>query len=311
MSQISKPHAPVKSQKHPGTLAKKLSLKEGYALSADGTRIYYKSLGQGLPIVLCNGMGVGTFFWKYFEAYFKDHFQVITWDYRGHGRSEEPKNEEKAHIEALVDDCYAVTKKLKLKNALYMGHSLGTVVIFEFYRRYPKRVAGLVSCFGTFGRPMDFFYNSPFSRHIFEILSTLGLHFPGPSNFISKLLIKNPLSFQMGGLLKMVNTGLAKKEDMEKYINHIVDLNPLFFSKLSRSFQAHSSEEILGKIQVPTLIIAGEDDTFTPAWISKKMHRIIPGSELFVIRKGSHAALIEQPELINLRVEKFIRDRIV
>ncbi|MCB1214352.1 MAG: alpha/beta hydrolase [Deltaproteobacteria bacterium] len=312
---MSKTKAPkkatsTKSRKHPGTLAKKLYLKEGYAKSSDGTKIYYQSIGQGSPIVLCNGMGVGTFFWKYFQEDFKDRYQVVTWDYRGHGASEVPKNPDHSRVEDLVDDCLAVTKALGLQKPIFIGHSLGSLVIFEFYRRYPTKVRGLVSCFGTFGRPMDFFYNSPLSRHIFEILTTFGLYFPGPSNWISRLLVKNPFSFQMGGILKLVNTGLANKEDMDQYINHIVDRDPLFFTKLSRNVQNHSSEDLLDKIKVPTLIIAGEEDIFTPAWIGKKMHRIIPDSELFVIRKGSHAALIEQPDLINLRIEKFLKERV-
>lgn len=287
-----------------------MRLHEGFTSSFDGTEIFYRSIGLGYPIVLCNGMGVSTFFWKYLENYFKHNFQVITWDYRGHGRSGPPVDTKHVNVRSLVEDCKAVCDELKIKKALFIGHSLGTQVVLEFYRQYPQYVGGVVSCLGTFGRPMDFFYNSSISKYLFEILSSIGLLFPKQSNFISTLLIKNPLWFQLGGLLKMINTGMANKNDAQQYMDHILSLEPEFFAKLTRSVQAHTAESVLKTITVPTLVIGGEYDTFTPVWLAKKMHRVIPNSELFIIRKGSHAALVEQPELINLRIEKFIRERI-
>ncbi|MFO1464465.1 MAG: alpha/beta hydrolase [bacterium] len=310
---MSKSKAPRKAvtQKNPGKLAQLIRLREGFTKSADGTAIYYKSVGFGFPIVLCNGMGVSTFFWKYFENAFKHHFQVITWDYRGHGRSAAPKNRDNVSVEALVEDCKAVCDELKIKKALFIGHSLGTQVVLEFYRRHARYVAGIVSCLGTFGRPMDYFYNSPLSKYIFEVFTALGLLFPKQSNFVSQLLIRNPFWYQLGGLLKMINTGMASKTDAQKYVDHILSLDPQFFVKLSRSVQAHSAEDMLKRLKVPTLIIGGENDTFTPVWLAKKMHRVIPRSELILVKNGSHAALVEQPELINLRIEKFLRERIL
>lgn len=299
------------SKKNSGTLAQLVRLKEGFTQSFDGTEIYYKSVGLGYPVVLCNGMGVSTFFWKYLENDFKHNFQVVTWDYRGHGRSAPPINKKNVSVHALVEDCRAVLEELKIKKALFVGHSLGTQVVLEFYRVFPKYVGGIVSCLGTFGRPMDFFYNSPISKYAFELFSSLGLLFPKASNVVSKFLIKNPFWYQLGGLLKMINTGMASKSDAQEYMDHILSLDPEFFAKLSRSVQAHTAEGVLNHIKVPTLIIGAENDAFTPVWLAKKMHRIIPNSELFVIRKGSHAALVEQPELINLRIEKFLRERVL
>jgi pimeloyl-ACP methyl ester carboxylesterase len=61
---------------------------------------------------------------------------------------------------------------------------------------------------------------------------------------------------------------------------------------------------------VPTLVVAGERDLFTPRHLSLEMAQRIRGAELLEIPRGSHAALIEQPELVNLRLEKFLRERV-
>ena len=299
------------TQKKSGRLARILDSKEGHAVSRDGTRIYYKSVGRGLPIVLCNGMGVSTFFWKYFVNTFKNEFQVVIWDYRGHGHSDLPAHKDNISVEALAEDCIAVCDALKIKSAVFIGHSLGAQVGLEVYRKAPQRVAAYISCLGTFGRPMDFFYNFPLSKYIFELFTGISLAFPKQSRIFTQLLIRNPFWYELGGILKVINTGMASRSDAQEYIDHFLKLETEFITQLSRKMQAHSSEDVLKALKVPALLIGGEYDTFTPAWLAKKMHRIIPDSELFIIKKGSHAALVEQPELINLRIEKFIKERVL
>jgi pimeloyl-ACP methyl ester carboxylesterase len=72
----------------------------------------------------------------------------------------------------------------------------------------------------------------------------------------------------------------------------------------------YDAEPILKNIKVPTLIFAADQDQFTPVWLSKKMHRLIPKSEILILKKATHVGLIEQPELLNLRIEKFLTDRL-
>ncbi len=296
--------------KRRGKLAELVFLKEGKVKSFDGTLIHYKSIGQGLPIVCCNGFGVNTFFWKYLENHFKQNYQVITWDYRGHGNSASPKDLTNASMDALLFDCKAVLNKLKVKKAIFVGFSLGSQIILEFYKRYPKSVKALIPCLGTYGKPIDTFYNTHLSKYLYQIVTLIGTAFPKQSNLLGRFLLQNPFWYELGGVLKMVNTGLANKEDVKKYVDHIVKLDPKFFAILLQSIGQHTVENILKKIKVPTLIIGAEQDQFTPVWIAKKMHRTIPKSELFIIKNATHAALLEQPELINLRIEKFLRDRI-
>ncbi len=302
---------PQKTSKNRGKLAQLVRLKEGFTKSSDGTQIYYKSVGVGIPIICNNGMGVSTFFWKYLENNFKHDFQVITWDYRGHGLSEVPTRKKPLSILSLVEDCKAILDILELDKVIMLGHSIGTQVMLEFYNKYPTHVWGMVSCMGTLGRPMDSFYNSPLSKYIFEAVTLIGTLFPKQGAALTAVLLKNPFWFELGGLLKMVNTGMAQKKEVQKYIDHIIGIDPEFFTRLTKSVQAHSAEYILKKIKVPFLIFGAEDDYFTPVWIAKKMHRVVQGSELQIVKKGSHAALVEQPELFNLRIEKFIKERIV
>lgn len=285
--------------------------EEGFAKSRDGTKIWYKSVGRGTPIICCNGLGCSTFYFNYLEDYFKYTNQVITWDYRGHGQSEKPHSRKHDTITALTDDLRAVMETLDIKRAVMIGHSMGSQVIYEFYSRYPQRCLALISCFGTFEKPIDTFLDSPFSKYVFEVIYVFNHLFPRLSNVIGTLMLKNPLWFQVGAMLKIMKPYLVDKEILRQYINHIVNVDPIFLSNLTKSMQQHSSEESLKKIKVPTLIIGADEDNFTPVWLAKKMHHLIPESELFVVKKASHVALVEQPELINLRIEKFLNERLM
>ena len=86
------------------------------------------------------------------------------------------------------------------------------------------------------------------------------------------------------------------------------DVLPEIFFEMAYWMANHSCEELLPEIRVPVLIVAGSKDTFTPVWASEKMLREIPDAEMLYIKEGSHAGIVEHPELINLRFEKFLRD---
>lgn len=291
-------------------LAELVTYKEGFAKSADGTKIWYQSDGKGLPLVFVNGLGCSTFYWKHIVSHFKTKAQVVQFDWRAHGQSQEPKNPEHMTMDHLAEDLRAVFDALKIKKAVLLGHSMGIQVLFDFYSRYPKRVMALIPCFGTFGRPIDTFYNLNISKYVFEGIYLFNHIFPKASSRIGALLVNNPFWYQIGGLLKMHNPGLADRKVLREYLDHFTSIDPILLTKLTRSMQDYSAESILKNIQVPTLIFAADHDQFTPVWLSKKMHHLIPKSEILILKKATHVGLIEQPELLNLRIEKFLAERL-
>ncbi|MBX7148537.1 alpha/beta hydrolase [bacterium] len=291
-------------------LSELIQTEEGYATSFDGTKIWYRSVGSGHPIVCCNGLGCSTFYFHYIENYFKRHYRVITFDYRGHGKSENPAKKENHTIESLVADLKCVFDALGVKKATLVGHSMGVQILFEFYSRYKQYCDALIPCFGTFAKPIDTFMDFPASKYVFEVIYHFNHTFPKIAKLLGRLMMKNPLWFQVGGALNVMKPYLVDKKIMEQYIDHIINVDPVFLSSLTKSLQHHDAEDSLKKITVPTLIMGAEDDNFTPLWVSKKMHHLIPRSELFIVKKGSHVALVEQPELINLRIEKFLEERL-
>ena len=83
-------------------------------------------------------------------------------------------------------------------------------------------------------------------------------------------------------------------------------MNPRTFLKILQHAANHDAREMLSKVQVPTLVVAGDVDGFTPGYLSEEMAESIPAGELFRLAQGSHTAPIEFPEAVNARLRRFL-----
>ena len=122
-------------------------------------------------------------------------------------------------------------------------------------------------------------------------------------------LLRSQLPYAIARL-GMINPQLAEFADMRPYFEHLSEMDLRVFFLMAGEMQQHDAGPWLHEVDAPTLVVAGESDLFTPLSLSLAMRDRIPGAELLVLPKGSHAGLIEHPELLNLRVEKFLRERV-
>jgi len=283
---------------------------ERWVRADDGQRLYSHAWGEGQAIVCCNGIGVSTGFWRYIQRYFQASHKVILWDYRGHGRSPLPEDFSLMTISRMARDLEAVLEAHEVDRAVLVGHSMGSQVILEHYRHFPNRAAALVPVLGTYGKPVDTFFGTPILGHLFPVLHPLAQRAWRFIQGATRWGARSPLAFPVARRLGILNPSLCKAEDMAPYLEHLATLDMRVFLALAGDMARHSAESLLAHIRAPVLIIGGEQDVFTPVALSHEMHELIPGSELLILPGGSHAGLVEQPELINLRIEKFLRERV-
>lgn len=288
--------------------------REGRAKGLEGVPLRFTSYGEGPgpAIVCCNGVGVSTFFWKYVVRYFSARHQVVTWDYRGHGRSGRPENptREKFTVASSVQDLMSVMDEAGVEEAVLVGHSMGVQVALEAWRRHPKRVRGLSLVCGAFGRPLDTFWNSSMAAPVFDVVYSIVNAAPRAFAFGNSFLMRSRLPM-LAARLGVVDRQMCRPEDLKPYFDHLAQVDPQIFFLMAGEIQRHTAIKWLDKVDVPALIVAGENDLFTPYHLSVQMRDRIPNSELLTIPHGSHAAIIEQPELINLRLEKWMREKVM
>ncbi len=99
--------------------------------------------------------------------------------------------------------------------------------------------------------------------------------------------------------------------DMMPYLQHMTHMDLPMFLRMLRAAGEHSAWDVLPDVKVPTLVIAGERDTFTPASLAREMARAIPGAELMMIERGSHVAAIERPVDVDNRIITFLKERVL
>jgi pimeloyl-ACP methyl ester carboxylesterase len=285
-------------------------VSSGYARTDDGLELYWRTLGTRGPVVACcNGVGVSTFFWKYVALHLRDSCRVVLWDYRGHGLSTVPR--EPAGVtwtmERNARDLFTVLDALHLDEpAILFGHSMGCQVILEAHRQQPHRVRALVPMFGTYGRALDTFLGFPKSRAVFEAVNRMARVW-GRHRFRFLLpLYASPAAFAVSRLTGLVDRYESARVDMDHYLEHLQHIDPRVFLAMVEAMDAHDLTEHLPRIRVPTLVFGGENDLFTPLACSVTMARRIPGAELMILPEGSHAAIVEHPETINRRLDRFL-----
>jgi pimeloyl-ACP methyl ester carboxylesterase len=81
------------------------------------------------------------------------------------------------------------------------------------------------------------------------------------------------------------------------------------FIRLLERMGEHDGWDLLPMLDVPVLIVAGSRDVFTPRSAAERMARRTRGSEVMIIPGATHYAPLEYPEMVNLRLEKFFRER--
>ncbi len=281
----------------------------GWIEAADGTPLWFKIMGENKgipPLVLCDGIGCAGYVWKYIIRDFADKTAILHWNYRGHGQSGMPMDKTNVSMDAIIDDMHRVMKETLDEPAILLGHSMGVQVVLEFWKQHPEMTAGLVPMCGSYQHPLDTFKNKPYFGMILPYLKAAYNSPLGPQiDVIWRSVVNTELGFFVAKKAE-INGDLIKKEDFMPYLEVLGQMDPGLFLNMLEQAQAHSAESYLGRINVPTLIISGERDGFTPMWLSQKMASSIQGAEFLYVPAGSHTAPIEAPELVNLRIEKWL-----
>lgn len=288
-------------------------VREGRVEVEPGVGLWYRAQGSGPALFFQNGVGVTTTFWEEVAERFAGHgYTTVIWDYRGHGRSDEPKHPSDLTLPACVGDLEKLMDHLEVDRAVLLGHSMGAQLGWEFYRAHPHRVAGLVPTLGTYRNAISSFYDMPrIAPKVFGAASFMANSFP---QFVRKLTAipawQPAISDLVVRKLEIVHPTLSPKGWLPPYLQHMARLDPRVFFALALAIRDHDASDLLPRIDVPVLVVAGDRDFFCPPRVAKEMAGLIPGAELLVIPGGSHAAIIEQPDLFDLRLGRFLEERV-
>jgi pimeloyl-ACP methyl ester carboxylesterase len=282
---------------------------------ADRTEIAFAIEGHGPAavlspaVVLTNGVTTNTEFWRYLEPRFARTHRVLLWDLPGHGASSPARSTRTADLATQPEIIVQLMDRAGLPSAVQIGWSTGCQVVLELYRRHPERCSALVLLLGSAGRT----------------LSTTKLPLSGAT--IERIARGMPAA--LFGVLVRAMTGIVNgpggqflprhfnligpdtsREDGALITEHLTRVDPRTVQRMIASAEAHSAWDVLDRIHVPVLIVAGDRDPFAPAYaVGEKMHARLPAAHLVHLPRGTHTALLDHADVIGDAVEEFLSTR--
>ena len=246
-----------------------------------GTRIHYTEYGSGEnALVLVHGWNCDETFWAAQTAALSGKFHVITIDLPGHGQSDKPRISYTMEHHARAID--AVLSDAKVKAAVLAGHSNGTPVIRQFYRKFPEKTLGLVIVDGSL---------RPFGDNAMMEKFIAPLRGPEYEAVVGRFGDGMVRSIQDAALRDKIKTAMVRAPQ------HVA------VSEMEGLLDPHLWRP--DKINVPVLMILAKQPSWTPEYESF-VRDLVPGVDYRVWEDVSHFLMMEKPAEFNAAVTEFI-----
>jgi pimeloyl-ACP methyl ester carboxylesterase len=209
-----------------------------------------------------------------------------------------------------VDDLETVLRAESIERATLFGWSMGVQVALEAYRRLPGLAESLVLLNGTFGRPLDTAVPVPFAGRVVPTALHVAERLHRPVGRVMRTIAGQPEFVSLMKRFGMMADTVDENEFTEIAVA-FAGLDVEVFLRTLRALGEHDASRILSTIDVPVLVVAGDRDRMTPRGLSQQMVRKIPKAEILLVRGGTHYTAVEFPELVALRIERFLREHAI
>ncbi|MBI5216475.1 MAG: alpha/beta fold hydrolase [Ignavibacteriae bacterium] len=252
--------------------------------------IAYETFGNPshLPIVFIHGFPFSKEMWKPQVDALKEKYFCITYDVRGHGKSE--VGDGQYTIELFVDDLIDLLDALKLRDVVLVGLSMGGYIALRTIERHLERVRALVLC--DTKSEADTNENKIKRASQINIIKAKGL------KAFSEGFLKAVFDEQTFG---------TNPKAIE-LIRTIINTNPpigICGTLIALAARTDTTES-LSRINVPTLILIGEHDALTPPSASQAIQKKIPHSEMYIIPNAAHMSNLENSIVFNRHLISFL-----
>jgi 3-oxoadipate enol-lactonase len=255
---------------------------------SDDAEIAYEVQGDGPPVVLLHPFPAHHEFWNPIAPALSTRYGLILPDLRGHGDSE--IGDGPALMEKHARDLARLLEAEGIGKAAFIGCSIGGYILFEFWRRFRDRVSALVICDS---RPQADSAEARSNR----LKVAADILEQGTEPFIESMIPK-----------LMGRTTVSTRPDLVAGARQMMGkMSPQDISLVQRGMAARpDSVADLKTINVPTLIVIGDEDVLSTPADGELMRQQIAGSQLKIIPKGGHYSPWEQPEAVGIVLRQFL-----
>ena len=240
-----------------------------------------RDLLEGREVVLfIHGAGGGEYTWSYQKGFFEKQFNPIIIELPGHGKSGGDGEQE---IEKYAEHVHAFLKVMGLSKVTLVGHSMGGAIVQTLALTHPEVINKIVLV-GTGAK-----------------LRVFPMILDG---------IKNNFKETVRKITQFAYSRKVSSDLIERAISDLMQCRP---EVLYGDFLACDRFDIMNeveKIDLPTLVLCGDEDELTPVKYSQFLHRQIKHSKIEILSNAGHMVMMESPQAFNEKIGEFIGDEL-
>ncbi len=257
-------------------------------LQINDFNMFYQEAGQGEPLFLVPGFSANHHMWDNIVPMLTDKFRVIQIDNRGSGLSDVPA--ESFSIERLADDIATLAEHLQIKQAFFVGSSMGGAIVQTLAVRYPHLTKAIV-------------LSNTFCKTDFRFNLYLDVAY--------KIQASNALDIDDFNQLRLVwpfGEAFVKQNfnDLLTFAKQDLPFTLAGYQKQCEALERFDSTTWANNIKAPTLIMGGEDDLIVLPRLTHTLARCIPHAKVHMFDKVGHLPSLEVPEAFVDLVRRFL-----
>jgi len=249
--------------------------------------------GQGQPMLFAHGFGCDQNMWRFVAPQFETEYQTVLFDYVGSGRSDLAAYDAKryAKLDGYADDVLDVIHALDLRDIIFVGHSVSSMIGVLAANREPERFASLIMIGPSPRYINDSTYVGGFAREdIAGLLEMMDKNFIGWANFLAPAIMKNPDQPELG------------KELTDSFCS----TDPIIARRFAEATFYADNRDDLHAVSVPSLILQCTDDMVAPLEVGEYVHAQVPRSTLKVMSATGHCPHMSHPEETVALIREFL-----
>jgi sigma-B regulation protein RsbQ len=247
----------------------------------------------GRPLLFAHGFGCDQNMWRFVAPAFEADHRVILFDYVGAGGSDlsayDP--DRYATLDGYAQDVVEIAEALDLTDAVFVGHSVSSMIGVLAAARAPGRLGKLVLVGPSPRYVDDEGYRGGFTREdIEELLDSMEANFLGWSSAMAPAIMANADRPELG----------------EELTESFCRTDPDIAARFARATFLGDNRADLPGVAVPTLVIQCSDDVIAPDAVGEYVHRQIPGSEFVKLEATGHCPNLSAPQETAAAIRAFL-----
>ena len=235
------------------------------------------------PMLFAHGFGCDQNMWRYVAPAFADAYRIVLFDYVGSGHSDKSafNRDRYGSLEGYAQDVLDVIHALDLRDVIFVGHSVSSMVGVIAANREPDRFAQLIMVGPSPRYINDGDYVGGFERaDIDGLFEMMDKNFMGWANFLAPAIMKNPDRPELGSELA----------------ESFCSTDPVIARRFAEATFYADNRADLASVSVPSLVLQCSDDMVAPLEVGDYLAKNLPGSTMRVMQANGHCPHMSHPD---------------